>query len=62
MYKIFKAFLFQIFSYTKSTWQLRCRSGSTSRCSDPLYVEPFPVTATVRFIKVPANTPVQKIK
>lgn len=49
-------------SYTKSTWQLTCGSGSTSRCSDPSYVEPFPVTAAVRFIKVPANTPVQKIR
>ncbi|CAG2252080.1 TCTN2 [Mytilus edulis] len=47
-------------SYSKSTWQLTCGSGSL--CTDPSYVEPFPITASVRFIKVPANTPEPKIR
>lgn len=48
------------YSYSKSTWQLTCGSGSL--CTDPSYVEPFPITASVRFIKVPANTPEPKIR
>ncbi|CAC5366675.1 TCTN2 [Mytilus coruscus] len=47
-------------SYSKSAWQLTCGSGS--QCADPSYVEPFPITASVRFIKVPANTPEPKIR
>ncbi|CAC5361804.1 TCTN2 [Mytilus coruscus] len=46
--------------YSKSAWQLTCGSGS--QCADPSYVEPFPITASVRFIKVPANTPEPKIR
>lgn len=57
-YDIFFFFL----SYTKSTWTLLCTSSTSSRCSDTNYVEPFQVSASVRFIKVPANTPEPKIR
>ncbi|KAK3083920.1 hypothetical protein FSP39_005349 [Pinctada imbricata] len=44
-------------SYINSTWQMSCSVGDSGTCNTTGYNEPFPITSTVRFIKVPANTP-----
>ncbi|XP_064612358.1 uncharacterized protein LOC135476300 [Liolophura sinensis] len=58
-------------SYTLSTWELSCSGASSARCygnqsesigTEGQMVEPFYLTTSVRFTRVPAQIPVEPIK
>ncbi|XP_028270308.1 tectonic-2 [Parambassis ranga] len=43
-------------SYTLSNWRLDCGGGAISSCADPLKTQLFPITSSVTFTDIPANT------